>query len=318
TPKPNALLVGPTGCGKSFMIELLFKQILQLPTVIVDVTGFSETGYIGNDAVTILTQLLNCAGDNPLVASTGVVALDEFDKLAFYSINARFDGEGSTKDVSGLGVQKELLRMMESGEVPVPLDFNNSTYSGKVNMRTDDVTFIGCGAFSGLKGIAIDHQHQGTLGFLGSPQSKDREQIAARYDEAELSQVENFQSYGFLPELIGRFTRIVPLEPLSKDTLKEILLDNVVSRFADEFRAEGLKLTVSDRVIEHIVDLAVQRQTGARGLNSILTQLIEDTAFRSFGVQKGTLTLDVKNGQLDVKFAVKSTRKKARATKKKD
>jgi ATP-dependent Clp protease ATP-binding subunit ClpX len=310
-PKPNALFVGPTGCGKTLMIELLFKQILQLPTIIVDVTGFSETGYIGNDTVTILTQLLNSAGDNPLIASTGIVALDEFDKLASFSNRARFDGEGSTKDVSGLGVQKELLRMMETGEVPVPLDFNNSAYSGKVSMRIDDVTFLGCGAFSGLKGIAIDRNDDSRLGFLGDPQAKDSECIAARYDDAELNQIENFQSYGFLPELIGRFTRIVPLSPLSRDTLKEILEDNVVARFTGEFDAEGLKLNVSDSVIDHVVDLAIQRQTGARGLNSIMTQLIEDTAFKSFGSQKGTITLDIKKGCLDVKHTGRGKPKKA-------
>ncbi len=310
-PKPNALLVGPTGCGKTFLVELLFERILKLPTVVVDVTGFSETGYIGNDAVTILTQLLNRAGDNPLFASTGIVCLDEFDKLASSSNRARFDGEGSTKDVSGLGVQKELLRMMEVGEIPVPLDQNNSAYSGKVSMRTDDVTFIGCGAFSGLKGISLDRAAAGRLGFLGAPEGRQHEQIAARYDDAELSQIENFQTYGFLPELIGRFTRIVPLAPLDKKTLKSILRDNVIRQFVREFEDEGLALKVSGKVIDHIVDLAVTRQTGARGLNAIMTHLLEDTAFRTFGQKKGTVTVDVKKGELNVRVAPRrKTRRK--------
>ncbi|MFT7624656.1 MAG: ATP-dependent Clp protease ATP-binding subunit ClpX [Myxococcota bacterium] len=309
-PKPNALLVGPTGCGKTFLVELLFERILQLPTVVVDVTGFSETGYIGNDAVTILTQLLNRAGDNPLFAATGIVCLDEFDKLASSANRARFDGEGSTKDVSGLGVQKELLRMMETGEVPVPLDQNNSAYSGKVTMRTDDVTFLACGAFSGLKGIAIDRGHSDGLGFLGTPGSRDRETIAARYEEAELGQIENFQAYGFLPELIGRFTRVVPLLPLDRSTLREILHDNVIAQFEREFSDEGLKLVVTERIVDHIVDLALKRQTGARGLNSILTHLLEDTAFKTFGRQQGSITLDVgKDGAPTIKVRKSRSKK---------
>ena len=310
-PKPNALLVGPTGCGKTFLVELLFKRILELPTIAVDVTGFSETGYIGNDAVTILTQLLNAAGDNPLFASTGIVCLDEFDKLASSSNRARFDGEGSTKDVSGLGVQKELLRMMEVGEIPVPLDQNNSAYSGKVTMRTDDVTFVACGAFSGLKSVALDRAASGRLGFLGRPERFNREEIAARYEEAELSQIENYQAYGFLPELIGRFSRIVPLAPLDYATLREILEDNVIRQFRAEFADEGLKLTVTDSVLDHIVNLALKRQTGARGLNAILTQLLEDAAFQTFGRSRGTVQVDCKDGQLAVK--VRRSRKRTSA-----
>ena len=307
-PKPNALLVGPTGCGKTFLVECLFERILKLPTVVVDVTGFSETGYIGNDAVTILTQLLNRAGDNPLFASGGVVCLDEFDKLASTSNRARFDGEGSTKDVSGLGVQKELLRMMEVGEIPVPLDHNNSSYSGKVTMRTDDITFLACGAFSGLKRIASRGGAGSEVGFLSIPTARTGDTIAARYNDAELGRIENFQTYGFLPELIGRFTRIVALEPLSRATLREILEDNVIGRFTREFADEGLKLRVTERVIDHIVTLALERETGARGLNAIMTHLLEDTAFNTFGQGGGTVTVDVKKGTLDVKVRRKRSR----------
>ena len=299
-PKPNALLVGPTGCGKTFLIASLFERVLQLPTVMVDVTGFSETGYIGNDAVTILTRLLNRSNDNPLLASTGIVCLDEFDKLASTSNRARFDGEGSTKDVSGLGVQKELLRMMEEGEVPVPLDFNNSAYSGKVAMRTDDVTFFACGAFSGLKGI-VSRPEDTAVGFLSNPKPRQAETIAARYSDAELGRIEAFQTYGFLPELIGRFTRIVPLAPLDRPTLQAILSDNVIHHFVSEFGDEGLTLRVTPRVIDHIVDLAIKRQTGARGLNAIMTQVLEDAAFRTFGSSKGSVTVDVTQGKLSVK-----------------
>ena len=111
-PKSNTLLIGPTGCGKTFLVELLFQQILHLPTVIIDITTYSETGYVGQDPSTILTRLLHAADDNPLLAAIGIVCLDEFDKIASGQNNAVFAGAGTTKDVTGLGVQRELLKML--------------------------------------------------------------------------------------------------------------------------------------------------------------------------------------------------------------
>ena len=110
-PKTNMVLAGPTGCGKTHLVELLFQQILRLPTVIIDITTYSETGYVGQDPSTILTRLLHAADDNPLLASIGIVCLDEFDKIASGQNNALFAGAGTTKDVTGMGVQRELLKM---------------------------------------------------------------------------------------------------------------------------------------------------------------------------------------------------------------
>ena len=116
-PKQNTLLVGPTGCGKTFLVESLFQQIFHLPTVIVDITSFTESGYIGDDVGTILTRLVYAAEGNLLLAACGIVCLDEFDKLASSTSNARFAGEGTTKDVSGYGVQRELLKIIEGADV---------------------------------------------------------------------------------------------------------------------------------------------------------------------------------------------------------
>jgi ATP-dependent Clp protease ATP-binding subunit ClpX len=302
-PKSNYLLVGPTGCGKTYIIELLFERILRIPTLIVDMTSFSETGYVGDDPVTILTRLLRKTGLNPLLASVGVVCLDEFDKLATTQNSARFDGQGTTKDVSGFGVQKELLKMLESTEVTVPLEMNNTMYTPRLTLMTRDLAFVACGAFSGLKLTAYLQRKDGRLGYVSLPEPRTREAIAARFEEAEVGNVENFRAYGFLPELIGRFSRIVPFLPLDESTLRSILVDNVLRRYIEEFHLEGMELAVEEPVLDHIVHLARKRQTGARGLDSVLIHKLEDVAFESFsnGQAKGRVTLRLEQDQIRVK-----------------
>ncbi len=301
-PKSNLLMMGPTGCGKTYLVELLFQHILKLPTVIVDMTGFSETGYIGDDTKTILSRLLIAADGNPFIASAGVVCMDEFDKLASTQNIARFDGQGTTKDVSGFGVQRELLRMLESSEMEVPTDFNNSIYSTKKRLFTGDVTFVACGAFSGFKSLALSRSFGPRIGYGIEYDARDSERIAVLFEEDEVASVENFHQYGFLPELIGRFTRIVPLSPLDRSTLKRIMVENVIRQHRFEFADEGLDLVVEDDVLDHIVDRALERQTGARGLNSILTQFIEDAAFDHFCVRKGKVVLTMQDGRVRIEY----------------
>src|SRR4030095_16506679 len=164
-PKTNTLLIGPTGCGKTHLVELLFQQILRLPTVIIDITTYSETGYVGQDPSTVLTRLLHAADDNPLLASIGIICLDEFDKIASGQNNAIFAGAGTTKDVTGLGVQRELLKMFEAGEVVVPLELTHSTYGDHIVMSTGDIAFIAAGAFSGFQQVARPRGTNERMGF---------------------------------------------------------------------------------------------------------------------------------------------------------
>jgi len=298
-PKMNYLMIGPTGCGKTFMVELLFRKILKLPTAIVDVTQLSETGYVGSDTCTVLTTLLQNTGNDPIAASAGIICLDEFDKLATTQNMARFDGQGTTKDVSGYGVQRELLRIIEGTEMLVPLDMNNTMYSQRIPLRTEDISFIACGTFSGFKGITRDMNPQ--IGFNISSEErydKSARKIAVKFEDQEVDDIENFQLYGFIPELMGRFTRIVTLDPLDRDTLKAILLDSVVKKFVREFREEGINFQVEKRVLNHIVDRSFKRQTGARGLASILTKYIEDAAFQSFCNGAATVTLRMRRNEI--------------------
>ena len=301
-PKTNTLLLGPTGCGKTHLVELLFREILRLPTVIVDITTYSETGYVGQDPSTVLTRLLHAADDNPLLASIGIICLDEFDKIASGQNNAIFAGAGTTKDVTGLGVQRELLKMLEASEVVVPLELTHSSAGDHVVMSTADVAFVAAGAFSGFHQVAARRAAAGRVGFGSNPvAAKASDAIAVSFTSHEVEQVGNFQAYGFLPELLARFSRFVPFEALDADTLMEILCSNVLERLVREFEDEGFELVVDDPVKHHLVAESLARETGARGLSAVLTRTIEDAAFEAFAEKRGgRIRVVLEKGRLSV------------------
>ncbi len=300
-PKSNYLFVGPTGCGKTFLIELLFREIIKLPTVIVDVTSYSETGYVGQDTNSILTRLLHAAGHSVMWASVGIVCLDEFDKLASGKNNAVFAGAGTTKDVTGLGVQRELLKMLEETEVVVPTELGQASYGEYLTMSTADVSFVACGAFSGLHEVIRQDRTEESIGFGRGTGHGEGDTFGRGHSAAELEHVDYFYKYGFLPELIARFTRIVPFDALSADTLREILTESVVTKLAEEFQSEGLELVVEESVLDHIVSRAIRRQTGARGLATVLMSHLESVAFEHFGQgRQGRVLVSIDSGKIKV------------------
>jgi ATP-dependent Clp protease ATP-binding subunit ClpX len=285
--RDNYMFIGPTGCGKTHLIELLFREILRVPSITVDVTQYSETGYIGEDVAMILSRLFEAAGEDLLWAACGVVCLDEFDKLASSRSSARFAGEGTTKDVSGFGVQRGLLTLLAGQSAQFPVDFGYAHLGPKMTMPLGTLTFVACGAFSGLKttaGLLDASEH---IGFGREARSTAGEQIAVRLDDRILEQTAAFAQYGFLPELVGRFSRVVAFEPLDEKTLREILDDNVVTHYRAEFAAEGLELEVSDEALNHVVKRAVKRELGARGLRATLVPYLEEAAYQYFGGSSG-------------------------------
>lgn len=302
--KSNYLLVGPTGCGKTFLVDLLFGKILKLPTALVDITTYSETGYVGQDPSTVLTRLLHAADENPMLASIGIVCLDEFDKISSGQNNAIFAGAGTTKDVTGMGVQRELLKMLESSEVVVPLELTHSTYGDHVVLSTADIAFVAAGAFSGFQHVSHRRASRDSIGFGrdGIARRYGPDAIAVDFTSEEVESIANFQAYGFLPELIARFTRVVPFSALDADTLKDILRTDVVERMLSEFEHEGIELSVHEDVLDFVVADALRRETGARGLASTLTRHLEEVAFETFGTGTGgSVEVGIEAGRITVR-----------------
>lgn len=273
--KQNVLMIGPTGCGKTYMVELLFQSIFKIPTVIVDITSFTESGYVGDSVNTILTRLVLHADGNPHLAECGVICLDEFDKLASSGSSARFAGQGTTKDISGYGVQRELLAMLQGTTVTVPMDYGFSEYGYRSEISTQDIPFVVCGAFSGFEEIL--KENRANIGFQQKNQT-DAEILTEQ-------EAQSFQRFGFLPELIGRFSRIVSFPKLAHEVLRQILAENILPQFQTEFSGEGLKLKVTDEAIDFIVKRCEKRGTGARGLQTELISSVESAAFETFGAE---------------------------------
>ncbi|OGH56985.1 MAG: hypothetical protein A3G34_07180 [Candidatus Lindowbacteria bacterium RIFCSPLOWO2_12_FULL_62_27] len=276
-PKLNYLMMGPTGSGKTHLVDLLFVKILKVPVFIADMTNYSQTGYHGMDVIKILKSLITVADGNRFKAECGVVCLDEFDKTA---------GKRSEyQDVSGYGVQRELLKMLDGARVDVPEGHDDPSFQ----MSTSHISFIACGAFSGFK-TAVRSIHGGpNIGFLGAADKSDSEQIAAAFTEEEIDNIEHFKKFGFMPELIARFRRVVTFDPLDEQTLLAIVQSEASKHAAAEFAKDGLQLNIEPAVFSHFVHTAVKTQIGARGLQQLLAKELEPVMYDLLPVKSSTV-----------------------------
>ncbi len=272
--KSNILLLGPTGCGKTLLAQTLAK-ILNVPFAIADATALTEAGYVGEDVENILLKLIQAADYDVKKAETGIIYIDEVDKIA-----RKADNPSITRDVSGEGVQQALLKILEGTTASVPPQGGRKhPHQEFLSIDTTNVLFICGGAFANLdKVIERRIGHQG-VGFGSVIQSKDQRDTGEIFEHCL---PEDLIQYGLIPEFIGRLPVMSAIHQLSRDELMEILTEPrnaLVKQFQRFFQFDGIELAFADEALSSIADKALERETGARGLRSIIEEVLLEVQF---------------------------------------
>ena len=272
--KSNILLLGPTGCGKTLLASTLAK-ILQVPFAIADATTLTEAGYVGEDVENILLKLIQAADGDISKAERGIVYIDEIDKITRKSENPSI-----TRDVSGEGVQQALLKIIEGTVASVPPQGGRKhPHQEMLQINTANILFICGGAFEGLENIIKDRTGKKSIGF-GSKIESEKE--VSKYKVFEELLPQDLLKFGLIPEFIGRLPVIATLKELDKEALGKILVEpknSLVKQYKKLFEIDNVELVFEDDAISAIVDKAVERKTGARGLRSIIEEKMTDIMF---------------------------------------
>jgi ATP-dependent Clp protease ATP-binding subunit ClpX len=284
--KSNVIMVGETGTGKTLLARSI-ARLLNVPFCIADATVLTEAGYVGEDVESILSRLLQSADYDVASAQRGIVFIDEIDKVARKS-----DNPSITRDVSGEGVQQAMLKLLEGAQVSVPPQGGRKHPEQKmVQIDTKDILFICGGAFDGIAKIIERRVKSQAIGFNALSQEEfNDEKLLSHVNQLDIKQ------YGLIPELIGRFPVLTYLNPLTSETLLNILTEPqnaIIKQYVKLFEMDDVKLSFDDNVLEFIVERAITLKLGARGLRSICEAILTDAMFEAPSSDQKELVIDL-------------------------